>query len=88
MSFTYVDLFAGIGGFHGALSALGGKCVFASELDKDASRIYLRNWGLEPYGDITKLANEENMEVPEHDVLVGGFPCQPFSKSGRQLGDG
>jgi DNA (cytosine-5)-methyltransferase 1 len=86
MSFTYVDLFAGIGGFHGALSALGGKCVMASELDKDASRIYSRNWGLEPLGDITKLANDGIMEVPEHDVLVGGFPCQPFSKSGRQLG--
>lgn len=86
MSFTFVDLFAGIGGFHGALSALGGKCVYASEIDKNASRIYLRNWGLSPDGDITKSANELNMDVPDHDILVGGFPCQPFSKSGKQLG--
>lgn len=86
MSFTYVDLFSGIGGFHGALSALGGKCVYASEIDKDAARIYKRNWGLEPAGDITLAANEDNMEVPDHDVLVGGFPCQPFSKSGKQHG--
>jgi DNA (cytosine-5)-methyltransferase 1 len=86
MSFTFVDLFAGIGGFHGALSALGGECVFASEIDKDASRVYLRNWGIMPEGDIRALANEHVMRVPKHDVLVGGFPCQPFSKSGKQLG--
>jgi DNA (cytosine-5)-methyltransferase 1 len=86
MSFTFIDLFAGIGGFHGALSALGGECVYASEIDKDAARIYSRNWGLQPDGDITLAANENNMDVPEHDVLVGGFPCQPFSKSGKQRG--
>lgn len=86
MSFKYVDLFAGIGGFHAALSALGGTCEYASEIDESASRIYLRNWGIKPAGDITLAANEENMEVPSHDVLVGGFPCQPFSKSGKQLG--
>ena len=86
MSFKYVDLFAGIGGFHAALSALGGTCEYASEIDESASRIYLRNWGIKPAGDITLAANEENMEVPNHDVLVGGFPCQPFSKSGKQLG--
>jgi len=86
MSFTFVDLFAGIGGFHGALSALGGQCVYASEIDADAARIYARNWGMVPAGDITLAANEDVMEVPKHDVLVGGFPCQPFSKSGKQLG--
>jgi len=86
MSFKFVDLFAGIGGFHGALSALGGQCVYASEIDKDAARIYNRNWGIQPAGDITLAANETTMEVPEHDVLVGGFPCQPFSKSGKQQG--
>ena len=86
MSFTFIDLFAGIGGFHGALSALGGECVYASEIDKDAARIYNRNWGLQPDGDITIAANENTMQVPEHDVLVGGFPCQPFSKSGKQRG--
>lgn len=86
MAFKFVDLFAGIGGFHAALGAMGGECVYASEIDKDAARIYQRNWGLKPDGDITLAANEDVMEVPPHDVLVGGFPCQPFSKSGKQLG--
>ena len=86
MSFTFIDLFAGIGGFHAALGALGGECVYASEWDKDASRIYEQNWNLKPDGDITLAANDEVMNVPKHDVLVGGFPCQPFSKSGKQMG--
>ena len=86
MSFKYVDLFAGIGGFHAALSALGGECVMASEIDTDAVKIYRANWGITPKGDITKLANENIVKVPDHDVLVGGFPCQPFSKSGLQKG--
>ncbi len=86
MSFRFIDLFAGIGGFHGALSALGGECVYASEIDRAAARIYARNWGFIPDGDITLSANETTMNVPEHDVLVGGFPCQPFSKSGKQKG--
>jgi len=86
MAFTFIDLFAGIGGFHAALGAMGGKCVYASEWDKDSARIYERNWNLKPDGDITLAANDEVMDVPEHDVLVGGFPCQPFSKSGKQMG--
>lgn len=86
MSFKYIDLFCGIGGFHAALGAMGGTCEYASEIDENASRIYLRNWGIRPEGDITLAANETNMEIPNHDVLVGGFPCQPFSKSGKQLG--
>lgn len=86
MSFRFVDLFAGIGGFHAALGALGGECVYASEWDKDAARVYERNWNLKPDGDITIAANDKCMNVPEHDVLVGGFPCQPFSKSGKQMG--
>lgn len=86
MSFRYVDLFAGIGGFHAALSALGGECVMASEIDENAVKIYQSNWGVEPKGDITKLANENLVDVPDHEVLVGGFPCQPFSKSGLQKG--
>ena len=86
MSFRFVDLFAGIGGFHAALGGLGGECVYASEWDKDAARIYERNWNLKPDGDITLAANDEVMDVPAHDVLVGGFPCQPFSKSGKQMG--
>ena len=86
MSFKFVDLFAGIGGFHAALGALGGECVYASEWDKNAARIYERNWNLKPDGDLTLAANDEVMDVPDHDVLVGGFPCQPFSKSGKQMG--
>lgn len=86
MSFTFIDLFAGIGGFHGALSALGGKAVYASEIDKNAVKVYSANWGLEPAGDITNAANDQTMLVPAHEVLTGGFPCQPFSKSGQQKG--
>lgn len=86
MSFKFVDLFAGIGGFHAALSSLGGECVYASEIDQYAAAIYEKNWGLKPDGDITLAANEDTMLVPDHDVLVGGFPCQPFSKSGKQMG--
>ena len=84
-AFTFVDLFAGIGGFHAALSALGGECVYASELDESAAKIYQHNWGRRPAGDIV-AETENDMLVPEHDVLVGGFPCQPFSKSGFQRG--
>ncbi len=86
MSFTFIDLFAGIGGFHAALGSMGGQCVYASEWDADAARIYERNWNIKPDGDVTFAANDEKMEIPPHDVLVGGFPCQPFSKSGKQLG--
>jgi DNA (cytosine-5)-methyltransferase 1 len=86
MTFKFVDLFAGIGGFHAALSALGGECVMASEIDKNAASVYKSNWGIEPVGDITEIANENGVRVPDHDVLVGGFPCQPFSKSGFQRG--
>jgi DNA (cytosine-5)-methyltransferase 1 len=86
MTFSFIDLFAGIGGFHSALTKLGGNAVYASEIDRQAARIYENNWGLVPAGDITMAANDENMLVPEHDVLTGGFPCQPFSKSGRQKG--
>jgi len=87
MPFTFVDLFAGIGGFHGALSAAGGRCVWASEIDTDAAAIYSKNWGLEPHGDIRMFTEPKvTSAIPPHDVLAAGFPCQPFSKSGRQLG--
>lgn len=86
MSFTFIDLFAGIGGFHGALGALGGQAVYASEIDKNAVGVYSNNWGLVPDGDITVAANDQTMLVPAHDILTGGFPCQPFSKSGQQKG--
>ena len=86
MSFTFVDLFAGIGGFHAALEAAGGECVYACEVDKSAAAVYQRNWGLDPLADIRADATDDVMRVPEHDVLVAGFPCQPFSKSGAQRG--
>ena len=84
--FTFIDLFAGIGGFHAALSGLGGKCVYACEIDPKAAAIYEQNWGINPLGDITKDANDEQVTIGSHDVLVAGFPCQPFSKSGAQRG--
>ena len=81
--FTFIDLFCGIGGFHQAMASLGGRCVFACDIDKDCRATYLENYGIEPVGDITKV--DEN-EVPDHDVLCGGFPCQSFSKAGKRLG--
>jgi DNA (cytosine-5)-methyltransferase 1 len=84
--FTFIDLFAGIGGFHAALSGFGGKCVYAVEIDKAASKVYERNWGIDPSGDVTIDANDDHVSVPAHDLLTAGFPCQPFSKSGAQRG--
>ena len=87
MSFTYIDLFAGIGGFHSALGSFGGHCVWASEIDSDAARIYELNWGLRPAGDIVSFTDPAvSPEIPSHDMLTAGFPCQPFSKSGKQQG--
>jgi DNA (cytosine-5)-methyltransferase 1 len=79
--FTFIDLFAGIGGFRLALQDLGGECVFSSEWDKMAQRTYYANFGEIPFGDITK---EETKEwIPKKfDLLCGGFPCQPFSIAG------
>jgi DNA (cytosine-5)-methyltransferase 1 len=84
--FTYIDLFAGIGGFHAALFAMGGECVAAVEIDPRAAAIYEMNWGIPALADITELANDNGVKLPKHDVLVAGFPCQPFSKSGAQRG--
>jgi DNA (cytosine-5)-methyltransferase 1 len=83
--FTFVDLFAGVGGFHAALSALGGECVYAVENDPEAAAVYERNWRMPAFGDIVDDTAGE-MKVPAHDVLAAGFPCQPFSKSGYQRG--
>ncbi len=90
-AFRYIDLFAGIGGFHLALDELGGECVFASEIDSKAADIYKQNHllGREEvmHGDIISLTEPElSPLVPEHDVLAAGFPCQPFSKGGLQKG--
>lgn len=82
-SFKFIDLFCGIGGFHIALSNLGGECVFSSEIDKQACEVYKDNYGIEPAGDITKIHEDR---IPAHDILAAGFPCQSFSISGKQLG--
>ena len=81
--FRFIDLFAGLGGFHIALGRLGGTCVFAAEWKEHLRDLYEVNHGIRPAGDITKVNLED---VPEHDVLTAGFPCQPFSKAGEQLG--
>jgi DNA (cytosine-5)-methyltransferase 1 len=91
-SFKFIDLFAGIGGFHQALQAAGGKCVFASEWEAHAKETYFANYGEVPFGDITHFTGETGGDalfknsIPAHDVLAAGFPCQPFSQAGRQLG--
>lgn len=82
-NFTFIDLFAGIGGFRLALQNLGGKCIFSSEWDNAAQETYFRNYGEVPYGDITKI--DENT-IPDHDILCAGFPCQPFSNAGLKKG--
>lgn len=81
--FRFVDLFSGIGGFHQAMSNLGGKCVLASEIDKYAIETYKKNYGIDSGYDVTKIPDEK---VPEHEVLCAGFPCQAFSKAGSQKG--
>ncbi len=81
--FTFLDLFAGIGGFRIPLQELKGKCVFTSEFNYQAQRTYEHNFGEVPFGDITTL--DLNI-VPKHDVLTAGFPCQPFSISGKMKG--
>lgn len=79
----FIDLFCGIGGFHLALEELGGKCVFASDIDPDCRMVYNDNFGIEPAGDITKVKEKD---IPAHDLLCAGFPCQAFSKAGYRRG--
>lgn len=81
--YKFIDLFAGIGGFHYALKSYGAECVFASEWDKYAADTYETNFELKPQGDITLI--DEKL-IPKHDILCGGFPCQAFSISGKQKG--
>lgn len=81
--FKFIDLFAGIGGFHQAMENLGGECVFASEIDAYAIDSYMQNYGIDSAHDIVKTKVED---IPQHDVLCAGFPCQPFSKAGDQMG--
>lgn len=80
-SFTFIDLFSGIGGFRLALQNLNGKCIFSSEWDKDAQRTYFSNFGEIPFGDIT-LKKIKSHIPPKFDILCAGFPCQPFSLAG------
>lgn len=92
--FTFIDLFAGIGGFRQAFQELGGKCLFSSEWEKSAQQTYFRNYGECPFGDINHFTTQDSLTgkmrtnkdinklIPDHDVLAAGFPCQPFSKAG------
>ena len=82
-SFKFIDLFAGLGGFHQAAASLGGRCVFASEIKNELRDVYKRNFNIFPEGDIRDVAPRS---VPDHDLLCAGFPCQPFSKAGEQMG--
>ena len=81
--FNFIDIFSGIGGFRIALESLGGECVYSSEIDEHAIRTYKKNFNDIPDGDITKV-DEKN--IPDHDVLCAGFPCQPFSIGGYRKG--
>jgi DNA (cytosine-5)-methyltransferase 1 len=77
--FRFIDLFAGIGGMRMAFEARGGRCAFSSEWDRYCQRTYFENFGIVPQGDITKIDEDD---IPDHDVLLAGFPCQPFSIAG------
>lgn len=81
--FKFIDLFSGIGGFHQAMEQLGGECVFASEIDKFCNVQYERNYGMSSDINIRDVKEED---LPEFDVLCAGFPCQAFSKAGKQEG--
>ncbi|MFK7949685.1 MAG: DNA cytosine methyltransferase [Saprospiraceae bacterium] len=79
----FIDLFAGLGGFHLALQSLGHECVFASEINTDLRKLYKINHGIDCAGDIN-LVNVN--DIQKHDIVCAGFPCQPFSKAGKQNG--
>lgn len=83
MAFKFIDLFCGLGGFRLAFEKMGGECVFSSDIDEPVQKTYALNFGEIPQGDITKI---EACDIPDHDILCAGFPCQPFSTAGRRLG--
>ena len=80
---TFVDLFCGLGLFHQAFAERGWKCVLASDIDPSTHAVYQKNHGMTPRGDIYKIKDED---IPEHDILCAGFPCQAFSHAGKHLG--
>ena len=82
-NFTFIDLFAGLGGFRIALESLGARCVYSSEWDEHVREVYIDNFGDVPDGDITRV---DEISIPDHDILCAGFPCQAFSISGKQRG--
>lgn len=82
-NFRFIDLFAGIGGIRLGFESVGGHCVFSSEFDEDACKTYEANFGEHPAGDITKISAQD---IPDFDILLGGFPCQAFSIIGKQQG--
>jgi DNA (cytosine-5)-methyltransferase 1 len=82
-TFTFIDLFSGIGGFHIGMSNVGGKCLMASDIEAQANESYFRNFGIKPEGDISSI---KSSEIPNFDVLCGGFPCQSFSNVGQKGG--
>ncbi|MGN1277945.1 MAG: DNA cytosine methyltransferase [Candidatus Onthovivens sp.] len=81
--FKFIDLFSGIGGFHQAMSSFGGECVLASDIDANAIKVYKKNYGIDSNINIRDI---KDSDVPDHDVLCAGFPCQAFSKAGKQEG--
>jgi DNA (cytosine-5)-methyltransferase 1 len=83
MSFKFIDLFCGLGGFRIAFEKYGGECVFSSDIDEQVQKTYAMNFGETPHGDITQI---DAKDIPDHDILCAGFPCQPFSTAGRRLG--